>query len=81
MPQMDKVARFRTSNGPDGLYIDMDVIMVFGYNLIEAVKTARESIVKELDRFAGFNVNSLNINVKNLILKKNLPDLSGSGGK
>lgn len=74
MPQMDKVSRFRTSNSPDGLYIDMDVIMVFGYNLMEAVKTAREQIIKELDRFASFNVNVLNINVKSLVFKKSPPD-------
>lgn len=70
MPQMEKITRFRTSNGPDGLYIDMDVIMVFGYNLLEAVKSAEATIIKEIDRFAGFNVNSLNINVKTLVLKK-----------
>ena len=68
------MSRFRTSNGPDGLYIDMDVIMVFGYNLLESVKTAREQIIKELDRFAGFNVNVLNINVKSLVFIKSPPD-------
>jgi len=74
MPQMEKVSRFRTSNTTDGLYIDMDVIMVFGYNLVEAVKEARAQIIKELDRFAGFNVNSFNINIKNLVFKKSPPD-------
>ncbi|MCX7771602.1 MAG: hypothetical protein N2376_00630 [Clostridia bacterium] len=72
MPQMEKITRFRTSNGPDGLYIDMDVIMVYGYNLREAIKTAQETLLSELDRFAGFNVNSLNINIKTLVLKKTL---------
>jgi hypothetical protein len=70
MPEMERVTRFRTNNGPDGLYIDMDVIMVFGYNIIDAVRTAQKTIVKELDRFAGFNVNRLNIMVKTLVLKK-----------
>lgn len=74
MPQMEKVTRFRTSNSPDGLYIDMDVIMVFGYNLLEAVKEARAQIIKELDRFAGFNVNAFNINVKSLVFKKGTPE-------
>lgn len=83
MPEMEKVTRFRTSNGPDGLYIDIDVIMVFGYNLVEAVKKARDDIVRELDRFAGFNVNVLNINVKSLIMRKTSPDyqvMEGSKG-
>lgn len=70
MPQMEKITRFRTNNGPDGLYIDMDVIMVFGYKILEAVKEAKDTIAKELDRFAGFNVNGLTINVKTLVLKK-----------
>ncbi|NMA65149.1 MAG: hypothetical protein GX957_02770 [Clostridiaceae bacterium] len=70
MPEMERVTRFRTNNGPDGLYIDMDVIMVFGYNLSEAVRLAQRTIINELDRFAGFNVNSLNIFIKSLVLKK-----------
>ncbi len=70
MPQMEKVTRFRTNNGPDGLYIDMDVIMVFGYNILEAIAAAEATILSELDRFAGFNVNQLTINVKTLVLKK-----------
>ena len=44
--------------------------MVFGYNLAEAVRSAQRTIIKELDRFAGFNVNRLNIYIKNLVLKK-----------
>ncbi|NLM74754.1 MAG: hypothetical protein GX187_01515 [Clostridiaceae bacterium] len=70
MPEMERVSRFRANNEPDGLYIDMDVIMVFGYNLAEAVRSAQRTIIKELDRFAGFNVNRLNIYIKNLVLKK-----------
>jgi len=70
MPQMEKITRFRTNNGPDGLYIDLDVIMVYGYNLVDAIKSAKVMVLKELDRFAGFNVNSLVINVKTLVLKK-----------
>jgi uncharacterized alkaline shock family protein YloU len=74
MPEMEKVTRFRTSNGPDGLFIDIDIIMVYGYNLVEAVKKARNIILQELDKFAGFNVNVFNITVKNLTMKKTPPD-------
>lgn len=74
MPEMEKITRFRTSNGPDGLYIDFDIIMVYGYNLVEAIKKARSVIAKELDRFAGFNVNVMNITVKSLTMKKTPPD-------
>jgi hypothetical protein len=70
MPEMEKITRFRTSNNADGLYIDMDVIMVFGYNLTDAIRIFQSTVIKELDRFAGFNVSNFKINVKNLVLKK-----------
>lgn len=74
MPEMEKVTRFRTSNSPEGLFIDIDVVMVYGYNLIDALKRVREVIAKELDRFAGFNVNVMNITVKSLTMKKTPPE-------
>jgi hypothetical protein len=70
MPSMEKISRFRCNNGPDGLFVDMDVIMVFGYNLVNAIKEARETISRELDRFAGISLNNLVVNVKTLVLKK-----------
>ena len=81
MPEIERISRFRTNNTPDGLYLDMDVIMVYGYNLVKSVKTAMKSIIKELDKFAGFNVNYLKINIKNLVLKKGLPHNEIHGGK
>ncbi|MDI9514059.1 MAG: hypothetical protein GX384_06200 [Clostridiaceae bacterium] len=70
MPEMEKITRFRCNNTPDGLFVDMDVVMVFGYNLMDALKRAQRSIGKELDRFAGIHLNKLAINVKTLVISK-----------
>lgn len=70
MPEMEKITRFRCNNTPDGLFIDMDVVMIFGYNLVNAIKNARLSISRELDRFAGISLNNFMINVKTLVTKK-----------
>jgi uncharacterized alkaline shock family protein YloU len=48
----------------------MDVVMVFGYNLMDALRKAQDAISRELDRFAGINLNRLVINVKTLVLSK-----------
>lgn len=69
-PEIEKVTRFRTNNTADGLYLDMDVIMVYGYDLVKSLKNAMKEIIEELDKFAGFNVNSLNINIKSIIVRK-----------
>jgi len=70
MPEMEKITRFRCNNTPDGLFVDMDVVMVFGYNLVDALKRAQDAISRELDRFAGINLTKLVINVKTLVLAK-----------
>ena len=70
MPEMEKITRFRCNNSPEGLFVDMDVIMVFGYNLVDAIKNARDTIGSELDRFAGINLNNLVVNVKTLVITK-----------
>jgi hypothetical protein len=70
MAEMEKITRFRCNNTPDGLFVDMDVVMVFGYNLVDALKKAQDAISRELDRFAGINLNRLAINVKTLVISK-----------
>ena len=69
MPEMEKITRFRCNNTPDGLFVDMDVVMVFAI-LMDALKRAQRSIGKELDRFAGIHLNKLAINVKTLVISK-----------
>lgn len=70
MPEMEKITRFRCNNTPDGLFVDMDVVMVFGYNLVDALKRLQNTISQELDRFAGINLTKLVITVKTLVISK-----------
>ena len=73
MDEMDKVARFRINKGDDGVILDMDVIMVYGYNLVEAIKKAQKMIQIELERFAALNIREMYITAKGLVLKKSEP--------
>lgn len=70
MPGMDKITRFRTSNTPEGLILDMDVIMVFGHSIVETTREAQQNIIQQLDRFAGLQVMRIQIHVKTLSMNK-----------
>jgi uncharacterized alkaline shock family protein YloU len=72
MDEMDKVVRFRLNKSDDGFILDMDIIMVYGYNLISAIKKAQEVIRQELDRFAVLNIREIYINVKSLVMEKSV---------
>jgi len=73
MEEMDRITRFRINKDNDGIIIDMDVIMVYGYNLVEAIKRARKMIETELDRFAALNIRAMYITAKGLVMKNAEP--------
>ena len=72
MDEMDKITRFRLNKGEDGFVLDMDIVMVYGHNLIRAIKIAQEMIKNELDRFAALNISEIFINVKGLVMEKSV---------
>lgn len=70
MDAMEKIVRFRLNKSEDGLALDMDVIMVYGYNLLESIKWAQNEIRGELERFAALNIREMYITAKGLVMKK-----------
>ncbi len=70
MDEMDKISRFRLNKSEDGLALDMDVVMVYGYNLLEAIKRAQDTIRIELERFAALNIREMYITAKGLVMNK-----------
>lgn len=72
MDEMEKISRFRLDKSHDGIVLDMDVIMVYGYNLVDAIKRCQQVIQNELERFAALNIRKMYINAKGLVMKKTL---------
>ncbi len=68
-PAIEKMTRFRTNNGPEGLYIDMDLVMRYGHPLQVVLQRVQETIGRELDRFAGLVIRKMQIHVKGLVVK------------
>lgn len=73
MKEMERISRFRLNKSEDGVILDMDLIMVYGYNLIDAIKKAQKRIQSELEHFAALNVNEMYITAKGLVMKKSEP--------
>ncbi|NLK69411.1 MAG: hypothetical protein GX283_09680 [Clostridiaceae bacterium] len=70
MDEMEKISRFRLNMSDEGVILDMDIIMVHGYNLVEAINKAQNSIKDDLENFAGMNIQKMYITVKDLVMKK-----------
>ncbi len=68
-PAYEKMTRFRANNGPDGVFLDMDLIMRYGFPLQDVVRRIQEKIRQELDRFAGLVVRNMRIQIKSIVMK------------
>ncbi|MDD4493363.1 MAG: Asp23/Gls24 family envelope stress response protein [Eubacteriales bacterium] len=65
---VNKISRFRAENSPDGIHIEMDLVLVFGYQIKPLINYVRKSIRDEIERLTALNIKTLNITVKSLVL-------------
>lgn len=66
-----KVSRFRAENGPDGINIEMDLVLVYGYHIKDRLRAAQKKVKEEIERLTALNIKSLNVIAKSLIYVKN----------
>ena len=72
MPEIYKVLRTRVQNYGGGPLIDMEVSVVYGYNVAEGLVEFKKKIVKEIENLTAMNVVKLDIVAKNIVvLEKN----------
>ena len=55
----------------DGVYIYIEVIMEYGYNINETMKILKRNIIKEIEKLTAMNVLSMEIVVKSVYYDKN----------
>ena len=72
MPEIYKVLRTRVQNYGEGPLIDMEVSVVYGYNVAEGLIEFKRKIVKEIENLTAMNVVRLDVVAKNIVvLEKN----------
>ena len=72
MPEIYKVLRTRVQNYGEGPLIDMEVSVVYGYNVAEGLVEFKKKIVKEIENLTAMNVVKLDVVAKNIVvLEKN----------
>ena len=67
MPEIYKVIRTRVQNYGEGPLIDMEVSVVYGYNIAESLKTFKSKITKEIENLTAMNIVKLEVIAKNMV--------------
>ena len=72
MPEIYRVLRTRVQNYGEGPLIDMEVSVVYGYNVAEGLMDFKKKIIKEIENLTAMNVVRLDVVARNIVvLEKN----------
>jgi uncharacterized alkaline shock family protein YloU len=63
-----KISRFRADMNIEGVFIDMDLILVYGYIIKPLLTELQKKISAEIEKLTALNILALNITAKGLVL-------------
>lgn len=63
------ITRFRAEKSEDGIRVEMDLVLFYGYKIATVFKTIRDAISKEIEKMTSLNVSGVALTVKSLSLK------------
>jgi len=66
---VSRISRFRAENHPDGIFIDMDLVLVYGYIIRPLINEVQTKIRDEIERLTALNIKTMNLVVKSLVVE------------
>lgn len=66
---VSKISRFRAENTPGGIYIELDLVLVYGYVIKPLLQEVQQKVREEVERLTALNIKTLNIVAKSLVLE------------
>ncbi len=70
---VSKISRFRAENRPDGIYIEMDLVLIYGYMIKKLLREVQEQVSEQIKHLTALNIRRMNVVAKSLVMdgKKN----------
>lgn len=65
-----KIVKSKNKNTEDGVIIDVEIMGIYGFNLIDVMNQLSEKIVAEVERITALNITALNITVKSIYIEE-----------
>jgi len=65
-----KISRFRAENRPDGIYIEMDLVLVYGYMIKKLLREVQEQVSEQIKHLTALNIKRMNVVAKSLVMDK-----------
>lgn len=65
---VSRISRFRAENHPDGIYIEMDLVLIYGYMIRPLLRSIQDKVSEEVERLTALNIKKLDILAKSLVV-------------
>ncbi|HHV99762.1 MAG TPA: Asp23/Gls24 family envelope stress response protein [Clostridiaceae bacterium] len=66
---VSRISRFRVENSPEGISIEMDLILIYGYNIRSLLYEVQKKVKVEVERLTSLNIKELNVIAKSLVVE------------
>lgn len=69
VPGVAKISRFRAENHPEGVLIEVDLVLKFGYNIRALLIDVQNKICIDIEKLTALNILSLDVVAKSLVVE------------
>lgn len=73
---VSKISRFRAENRPDGIFMEIDLILVYGYAIRPLVQEIQLKVKTEVEKLTALNIGALNFTVKSLVVESKKAEIA-----
>jgi uncharacterized alkaline shock family protein YloU len=67
---VSRITRFRADKAEDGIRIEMDIVLYYGYPLPQVFSRLRKEIAEEIEKYTSLNSVAVILTAKNIVMKK-----------
>jgi len=67
---ISKISRFRAESHPDGIYVEIDLILVYGFMIRPLLRDIQIKAKEEIERLTALNIKAMNIVAKGLTVSQ-----------
>ncbi len=68
MDGINKISRFRAESYPDGISIELDLILVYGFKINSLLEDVQRKAKNEIERLTALNIKTLNVSARSLVV-------------
>jgi uncharacterized alkaline shock family protein YloU len=69
IPGVNRISRFRAENTAEGIFMEIDLVLVYGYVIRPLLKEVQTRVRDEVERLTALNIKTINVYAKSIIVE------------